>query len=224
MSTKPNVAQFPSLRAQAAMSNVNAPRACEKCGSIFFLEVPAGMYTSGAGGFRSVNTTPNKIYICPCGEIQLPGSFGVGVPAGSERDLFVQSIRAALQHKNNVSRDLVAQGTPSLSEFNKLKAQLVELTERFNSMLGGEQVDPIEAEEIDESGSGEQVEQEQEEAPVNADGPREELTSTAPIASGVRGRSAASATQAKGDVKQINGPAKPVYEGGARAQMRRQGA
>ena len=222
MSTKPTVTQIPSLRAQAAMSNVNAPKACEKCGSIFFLEVPVGMYTSGAGGFRSVNTTPNKIYICPCGEIQLPGSFGVGVPAGSERDLFVQSIRAALQHKNNVSRDLVAQGTPSLSEFNKLKAQLVELTERFNSMLGGEQVEPIETDEVEESEEG-QHEQEQEEVPAN-DQPREELASTAPIATGVRGRSAASATQTKGDVKQLNASSKPVYEGGARAQMRRQGA
>lgn len=216
--TRPTVPQIPQLRTQAALSTANAPIDCPKCGSIYFLEVPVTMLTTGSGGFRPVGMTPNKIHICPCGEVQVPKNFGVGVPAGSERDLFVQSVRLALDHKNKVSRDLVAQGTPSLSEFNKLKTAFDDLAERFNQMLLGEQVDPI---EIDESetlvGEGTEQPQEQEETLT-------ELASTAPIATGVRGRSAVSATKSTGDVKQISGTPKPVYEGGARGQLKRQGA
>src|SRR5208337_5305623 len=74
----------------------------------------AGMYTTSGAGYRNVNQGPQKVYLCPCGEIMIPPNYASGVPAGSERDLFVQSLKLAIARRNSTTLDQVAQGTVSL--------------------------------------------------------------------------------------------------------------
>ena len=69
---RPTQPQSSRLRVQAATSAVNAPIECPSCGSIFFIEAQAGMYTTSGAGYRNVNQGPQKVYLCPCGEIMIP--------------------------------------------------------------------------------------------------------------------------------------------------------
>ena len=142
---RPTQPQSSRLRVQAATSAVNAPIECPSCGSIFFIEAQAGMYTTSGAGYRNVNQAPQKVYLCPCGEIMIPSNYSSGVPAGSERDLFVQSLKLAIARRSSTTLDQVAQGTVSLAEHNKLKAQFEELAGRFNAWAGGgEMPEPVE--------------------------------------------------------------------------------
>jgi hypothetical protein len=80
------------------------------------------------------------VYLCPCGEIMIPSNYASGVPAGSERDLFVQSLKLAIARRNSTTLDQIAQGTVSLAEHNRLKAQFEELATALQC-LGGRRGD-----------------------------------------------------------------------------------
>ena len=216
---RPTQPQSSRLRVQAATSAVNAPIECPSCGSIFFIEAQAGMYTTSGAGYRNVNQGPQKVYLCPCGEIMIPPNYASGVPAGSERDLFVQSLKLAIARRNSTTLDQVAQGTVSLAEHNRLKAQFEELAGRFNAWAGGgEMPEPVEL-----SAEGDEETQEQEPAPAPLQLTMRELGAKPPIATGTQGRSAASAVQAIGDHKEVTSTPAPIYTGGARERMKRQG-
>ena len=215
---RPTQPQSSRLRVQAATSAVNAPTECPACGSIFFIEAQAGMYTTSGAGFRNVNQTPQKVYLCPCGEIIIPPNYASGVPAGSERDLFVQSLKLAIQRKKENTLDQVAQGTVSLAEHNRLRTQFEELVTRFNIWAD----EPI---DLDSDDAATSDEHDQEEQPADS-APRitmRELGAAPPIATGNRGRSAASAVQSTGDHKEIVASPATIYTGGARERMKRQG-
>jgi hypothetical protein len=217
---RPTQPQSSRLRVQAATSAVNAPIECPSCGSIFFIEAQAGMYTTSGAGYRNVNQGPQKVYLCPCGEIMIPSNYASGVPAGSERDLFVQSLKLAIAHRNSNTLDQVAQGTVSLTEHNRLKAQFEELAGRFNTWAaGGEVPEPI---EVDAPGDVEASEEEEAVDPASRITMRE-LGAAPPIATGMRGRSAAAAVQSTGDHKEITSTPATIYTGGARERMKRQG-
>ena len=66
MITKPRVTTS-AQRVAAAVNNVNQPAFCGKCGSVYFTEVQASMYTPGSNGFRGISTVPMKVYRCVCG-------------------------------------------------------------------------------------------------------------------------------------------------------------
>ena len=51
-------------RVARAITNPNEPTACRTCGSIYFMDLTAQMYTSGRYGLRAVSTTPMKVFIC----------------------------------------------------------------------------------------------------------------------------------------------------------------
>jgi hypothetical protein len=217
---RPTQPQSSRLRVQAATSAVNAPIECPSCGSIFFIEAQAGMYTTSGAGFRNVNQAPQKVFLCPCGEIMIPSNYASGVPAGSERDLFVQSLKLAIARRSSTTLDQVAQGTVSLTEHNRLKTQFEELAARFNTWAaGGEVPEPV---EIDAPGEVETLEEEEATDPASRITMRE-LGAAPPIATGTRGRSAAAAVQSTGDHKEITATPATIYTGGARERMKRQG-
>jgi len=217
---RPTQPQSSRLRVQAATSAVNAPIECPSCGSIFFIEAQAGMYTTSGAGYRNVNQAPQKVYLCPCGEIMIPSNYSSGVPAGSERDLFVQSLKLAIARRNSTTLDQIAQGTVSLAEHNRLKAQFEELATRFNTWAaGGEVPEPV---ELATNGDEETPEEEQSPEPAARITMRE-LGAAPLIATGTRGRSAAAAVQSTGDHKEITSTPATIYTGGARERMKRQG-
>jgi hypothetical protein len=68
------------------------------------MDLTARMYTAGGYGLRAVSTTPMKVFICPCGEILTPPGLNSGNQAGGERDLFGQSLAAALAYRGEKCR------------------------------------------------------------------------------------------------------------------------
>ena len=70
-------------RVARAINNPNEPTACRTCGSIYFMEMTAQMYTTGGYGLRAVSTTPMTVYMCPCGEILTPAGLNNGNPRGT---------------------------------------------------------------------------------------------------------------------------------------------
>jgi hypothetical protein len=216
----------PAQRVQRAMNNPNEPTPCKKCGSIYFMEMTAQIYTSGSSGFRSVSTMPMKVYVCPCGELQIPPGHNTGIQAGGERDLFAQSIAAALAHRTENGLDAVAKNTASLAELQELQTQVAELQEQIRLVaetrgLVEPRLGPVEPGEgnlptvavVEDDISQDEIDREVESVP----------TEVPLIASGIRGRSQAGGVEAAGDVKFVEPPVRPIAKGGARANMRRQG-
>ena len=115
---KPTNPQYSSQRVARAIQSVNNPVDCSRCGSIYFYEVNASMYTSRGRDFGNISVTPQKVYICLCGKVQEVTGYQ-SAPAGSERDLFNQSLQLALEVEKENSTDSLAQKLVGLSEFNK---------------------------------------------------------------------------------------------------------
>ena len=127
----------PSTAAQRvarAINNPNEPTACRTCGSLYFMEVPAQMYSMGSYGVRSVSTTPMKVFICPCGEIQTPAGLNSGNQAGVERDVFAQSLAAALAHRAKTGVGAADQGFASVHELQELRTTIAELQTRVDQL------------------------------------------------------------------------------------------
>jgi len=204
-------------RVARAMHNPNDPTACRKCGSIYFMEISAQMYTMGGYGVRSVSTTPMKVYMCPCGEILTPAGLNTGVQAGGERDLFAQSLAAALAYRAENGVDAAAKGFAGVHELRELKAQVDDLQARINLLC--DEIEPTPAAET--TGSGDSTEDDGM-PPAQNDRPAA-VEPSLPVSRGPRGRSEAGATEASGDIKYVQPPQRPVVEGGARGRMRRQG-
>ncbi len=123
-------------RVARAINNSNEPTSCRTCGSLYFMEVPAQMYSMGSYGVRSVSTTPMKVFICPCGEIQTPAGLNSGNQAGGERDLFAQSLAAALAYRAKTGVDAAAKGVAGVDELQELRAKIAELQTRVGHLVG----------------------------------------------------------------------------------------
>jgi hypothetical protein len=193
-------------RVQRALVNPNEPMACPKCGSIFFTEVPAQMYTSGSYGFRSVSTnTAMKVFKCICGEVVVPPGMNNANPAGGERDLFAQSVAAALARRVETGPDAIAKGFVGIHELRELQAQLIAVQEQLHLVAETQGIDlpPTEEPAVDVPPTAEDLD------PVPE--------------SRMRGRSEATGAETKGDVRYVAPPQREIVEGGARARMRRQG-
>jgi hypothetical protein len=52
-------------RVARAVTNSNEPTVCRTCGSLYFMEVPAQMYSMGSYGVRSVSITPVRLIFPP---------------------------------------------------------------------------------------------------------------------------------------------------------------
>jgi hypothetical protein len=78
-------------------------------------------------------------------------------------------------------------------------------------------------EPVDLSVEGDEETHEQEPAPAPLQLTMRELAAKPPIATGTQGRSAASAVQSIGDHKEVTSTPAPIYTGGARERMKRQG-
>jgi hypothetical protein len=210
-------------RVQAAVSSVNQPIACEKCGSIYFMQLPAAMFTTGANNFRNVSVTAFNVFMCICGEIQLPPGYNSGIPAGSERDLFAQSIKTAIECKKSSNLHEFAKGTVGLGEYQDLERRMEALAQRFDNFVLNGSADLAEGTYVDNASEEEQVqeqEQEQERVPV----PVPVANDIALVGSGLRGRSAAAASPVSADnTHYVENTPRPFAPGGARARMARQG-
>jgi len=123
-------------RVARAVTNPNEPTACRTCGSLYFMEIPAQMYSMGGYGVRSVSTTPMKVFICPCGEIQTPAGLNSGNQAGGERDLFAQSLAAALAHRAKTGVDAAAQGVAGVQGLQELRARIEALQTQVDQLSG----------------------------------------------------------------------------------------
>jgi hypothetical protein len=123
-------------RVARAVTNPNEPTTCRTCGSLYFMEVPAQMYSMGSYGVRSVSTTPMKVFICPCGEIQTPAGLNSGNQAGGERDLFAQSLAAALACRAKTGVEAAATDAAGVHELQELRAKIAELQTRVDQLAG----------------------------------------------------------------------------------------
>ena len=123
-------------RVARAINNPNEPTACRTCGSLYFMEVPAQMYSMGSYGVRSVSTMPMKVFICPCGEIQTPAGLNSGNQAGGERDLFAQSLAAALAYRAETAVDAAATGAAGVQALQELRAKIAELQTQVDQLSG----------------------------------------------------------------------------------------
>jgi hypothetical protein len=121
-------------RVQRARVNPNEPMACPKCGSIFFIEVPAQIYTSGSYGFRSVSSSPMKAFVCLCGELQVPPGMNNRNPAGSERDLFAQSVATALACRAETGADATAKAYAGIHELKTLQGTVAALQTQVDQL------------------------------------------------------------------------------------------
>lgn len=201
-----------SQRVQRALVNPNEPMACPKCGSIFFIEVPAQMYTSGSYGFRSVSTnTAMKMFICPCGEVMVPPGMNNGNPAGGERDLFAQSLAAALAYRAEIGVDAIAKGFAGIHELHDLQTQVQVLQEHIRLLAEAQGLETLPEVEVEAPAVDTAPPDAESPEPVEAADPR------------LRGRSEATRAETKGDVRYVVPPQRDAMEGGARARMRRQG-
>lgn len=225
----PNRHGQPTTAAQRvahAMNNPNEPTACKKCGSIYFMELIAQMYTSGSYGFRAVSTVPMKVYMCPCGEIQAPPGMNSGNVAGGERDLFAQSLQAAVAYQLETGVDALAKGVAGIHELRELQLKVTELQQQVNVLCETQGLEPIVSEPAESSTREPEDDEGLQTARLRTDA--EPVTLEEPealplVASGNRGRSQAGTTEAKGDVKFVEAPQRAVAAGGARARLRRQG-
>jgi len=152
MSTHRPVPQNPANRIAMALSRVNDPVSCPICGGVFFIELSAQLYNGGNYGMRPISQTPQKIFMCLCGNLTIPGNIRQGVTPGTERGMFIDSFDAAqaVIAQKQVDQNSIARGTPSLSEFNELKDQVEDLERQ----VSGEPPAPVEEEE--EEGAAEE--------------------------------------------------------------------
>jgi hypothetical protein len=206
--------QIPANRVARALQSVNNPVECPRCGSIFFYELNASMYTQrGSSALSGVSITPQRIYVCLCGKIQeLPGY--QTAPAGSERDLFNQSFKLALEVEYASDVDVLSQNLVGLSEFNKQTTRISKLEAKFDSVLTGGDLEETEEEKVDldvlvpKKVSKKKIEVDD----IFAPKPENELPL---VASGTRGRSQLSAEPDLGIGKQITIPSRAYAPGGA---------
>jgi hypothetical protein len=203
------------------MNNPNEPTACKKCGSIYFVEMPAQMYTTGSYGVRAVSVTAMKVYMCPCGELLVPPGLNNGNQAGGERDLFSQSLNVALEYRAENGVDAAARGFAGIQELQALQAEVQELRDLL-ARRGPDPTAPL----VDEGDESADIADGVQGATIDDTGEptnRSEMASQPPIPSANRGRSMAAATEAAGDTKFLETPSRVQGEGGARGRMRRQG-
>ena len=123
-------------RVARAINNPNEPTACRACGSIYFMEMTAQMYTAGGYGLRAVSTIPMKVYLCPCGEILTPAGLNNGNQAGGERDLFAQSLATALAYRAENGVEATAKGVAGVHELQELRATIAALQTRVDRLSG----------------------------------------------------------------------------------------
>lgn len=135
----------PATRIQNAIKNVNDPTPCTKCGGLFFYKVPCYMFSSGGVTFRVVSVSPQELIVCVCGEPQLPGNFGQGAPKGSERDLFVNSIKAAQEYRSKTKVPNLADLTSQMAAKDELDALRTRLDDLTEALSNGGQIEIVEA-------------------------------------------------------------------------------
>lgn len=196
-------------RVRRAMADPNIPTACPACGSVFLLKISAGMFTSGQSGFRSVSTIPLDAYLCICGEVIMPPGLNSGLQAGGERDMFAQSIQAAIKHRRETDINAAARAFASVEEVTALKAEVASLKASLDA-AGVETIDAMSVDEEAFAGEG----------TVPAEQPDPNPGPTA------RPRSEAGATESMGEGvgRLVTPPVRPPRpEGGAKAAMKRQG-
>jgi hypothetical protein len=129
-------------RLARAINNPNESTACRTCGSIYFMDMTAQMYTSDNYWLRAVSTTPMKVYMCPCGEILTPAGLNNATQAGGERDLFAQSLAKALAYRAETGVDAAAQAFAGIHELRELRATIAALQTRVDHLSG---LDPVPA-------------------------------------------------------------------------------
>lgn len=122
-----------SQRVQRALNNPNEPVACPHCGSIFFLEIIAQMYTTQQSGFRSLSQVPLKAYLCLCGALVKQPGLATSIQAGGERDWFAQSIDAALTRRAQIDPNALAQGFAGVQELEALRRRVDQLQEQLEA-------------------------------------------------------------------------------------------
>jgi hypothetical protein len=129
-----------------ALSRVNDPVSCPDCGGVFFIELNAQLYNGGSYGMRPISQTPQKVFMCLCGKLTIPGNIRQGVVPGTERGMFIDSYDAAQTAlaSRQVDTNAIARGTASVSELEDLRGELEALQRQVN----GEP--PIEEEEEEE--------------------------------------------------------------------------
>jgi hypothetical protein len=144
-------------RVPRALKNPNEPTICRTCGSVYFMEMTAQMYTTCGYGLRAVSTIPMRIYLCPCGEILTPAGLNNGNPAGGERDLFARSLAMALAYRAETAVEATAKGVAGVHELQELRATIAEVQTRVDHLSG---LDParqvVEATE-DDQGTAEAI-------------------------------------------------------------------
>ena len=205
-----------ALNRAASMSQ---PIFCTDCGSVFFIESQASMYTQAASGYRGVSQSPMKVYTCICGKVQTPPGHNSAAPAGSERGFFNEALVAAKTAQESVSLDTIAQNMVSLSEHRKVVDALNAMIERFNAYVNGEDVAAVDAFDPQT-----QVGQERARLGEIAQEDNEDFGDRLPVASGLYGRSVAAGAPVGTDgVRYVEGNVRPAVVGGARARMQRQG-
>jgi hypothetical protein len=121
-------------RVTRAINHPTEPTACRTCGSIYFMDMTAQMYTTGGCGLRAVSTIPMKVYLCPCGEILTPAGLNNGNQAGGERDLFAQALAKALAYRAETGVEATAKGVAGVHELQELRATIAELQTRVDQL------------------------------------------------------------------------------------------
>lgn len=225
----------PVQRAMSALNHVNTPMSCDRCGSLYFFEVPAMSYSRSGYTVRSVSSTSQKALICLCGALQLAPNAASGAPAGSEREIFVHSVLTAQNYHQSNSLNEVARTTASVGEVRTLEAKVQQLEtllqqltegtdfqERYDASYGD--AGNLPAAYSQEPAYEEEGQYEPQET-QEAEPERVSQEVVPPIARGARGRTPAAATSSNLSGQRYIEPTTRAHgtKDGARSRMKRQG-
>jgi hypothetical protein len=170
-------------RVARAINNPNEPTACRTCGSIYFMEMTAQMYTTGGYGLRAVSTTPMTVYMCPCGEILTPAGLNNGNPAGGERDLFAQSLATALAYRAEIGVEATAKGVAGVHELQEVRATIAALQTQVDQLSGLDPAPQVVQATEDDQDAAETIDGDREGEPARPI----DLVPPPPMANGARG-------------------------------------
>jgi hypothetical protein len=134
-------------RVQSALNRVNDPTSCPKCGSVVFFKVSTYQFAGqGSYNYRVISVSPLELLMCPCGHPMLPDNAAQGATRGSEREAFVESIRAAQKFRNNGSAPNLAELTSKMAPLADLESLRSEVDTLIRAMQNGGHIEVVEEE------------------------------------------------------------------------------
>lgn len=127
--------QNPAERLASASAGANKPSACSACGSTFLYEVSAYQYSVSQYGARVVGISPQKLFVCPCGEPMVTSNTQSIAPTGGERASFLESLNLAKAYREKNNPINLIKNTASVSELSVVRDEIEEVKARLAELL-----------------------------------------------------------------------------------------